>query len=92
MVVFAVPPLSTTWEPVNIVPPLAKPKSSCVPPEISAPLSVPPPLTISLPPLKIVVGSAKPPERTASVPPLETVVLDTVPLKAASTMTPPPKA
>ena len=41
MVLEAVPPASTTCEPLKIVAPLATPKSSCVPPPIRAPSSAP---------------------------------------------------
>ena len=44
------PPVSTTCEsPVKIAAPLARPKTSCAPPEIRAPRSLPPALTVSLP-------------------------------------------
>jgi hypothetical protein len=51
-----VSPLSTTCDPpVNTVAPLAKPKTSCSPPEMSAPRSVPPAETTSVPPLEMMV-------------------------------------
>jgi hypothetical protein len=50
-----------------------------VPPERSAPKSVPWALTISVPPLLIVAGSAVPPEAAISLPPLATDVSAAVP-------------
>ena len=49
--------------------------------ELRAPSSVPPARTVSVPPLKMVVGSATPPEDTRRTPPLDTLV---------SLATPPP--
>jgi hypothetical protein len=55
------------------VPPLARPNTSCAPPEMCAPSSVPPERMISVPPARMIVGSANPPEETISLPPPETV-------------------
>jgi hypothetical protein len=61
VVLLAVPPDSTTCDPVKTVTPLAVPNTSCSPPDICAPRSVPKALTISLPPSLIVVLIAVPP-------------------------------
>src|SRR5262249_37860830 len=80
VVLLVLPPDSTICVPlVKTVAPLAKPNTSCAPPEIKAPRSVPPELTVSLPPAKIVVGSARPPDLRLSTPPLATMVLLAVP-------------
>ncbi len=75
----AVPPESTSCKPVDTVAPLARPKSNCVPPVICAPRSVPPVLTVSLPPELTVVADAVPPESTNIEPPLTTASLVSVP-------------
>src|ERR1700722_884015 len=79
VVLLAVPPASTICEPEKTVTPLATPKTSCLPPEICAPSSVPRALTISLPPLDTVVPLAVPLEKTISLPPLATTALLTDP-------------
>ena len=72
----ALPPESTICvPPLSIVAPLARPKSTCVPPLICAPRSVPPVLTVSLPPELTVVADAVPPESTNIEPPLTTTSL-----------------
>jgi hypothetical protein len=50
VVLIAMPPDSTTCEPVNTFVPLAEPNTSCSPPETCAPLSTPPEAMISVPP------------------------------------------
>src|SRR3984885_14799547 len=75
VVLLATPPASMTCEPVKTVAPLAEPKTFWTPPEICPPLSIPPNETLSVPPAKILVGSATPPEDTNNVPPLTIVVL-----------------
>ena len=61
VVALAVPPAPTFCSPpAKTLAPLAKPESSCSPPEISAPRSVPPAWTNSVPPLDSVVRSAAP--------------------------------
>ena len=75
----AVPLEPTTCAPANTVPPLARPNTRCVPPEMCAPSSVPWALTISVPPARMIVGSATPPEETISLPPPDTVASISVP-------------
>jgi len=84
VVLLAMPPDSTTCEPVKTVTPLARPKRSCSPPEICAPESIPVEAMISEPPSKIVVPIAVPLPPTSSptpcTPPLLIVVSIATPL------------
>jgi autotransporter passenger strand-loop-strand repeat protein len=67
---------------------VAKPSTTCVPPLILAPLSVPPEPAVSLPPPSINVRPATPPAETRRKPPLDTVAL-VIAAPASTTALPP---
>ena len=70
----AMPPLTFCTPLFSTKVPVAEPPESSISPWFTtAPLSLPPELTVSIPPLRTVVSVAAPPDDTVSVSPLLSV-------------------